>query len=351
MLGIRAILTGAALAVTGAACVQVAARSAGPGGPGSTAQPAGTPTSAARTAATLPPTTTVPNTTTPPLGPPYPVGRATLTFTEPAGSGGGSGRVLPTVLRYPATAGGPYRAGGPYPLIVFSQGFDMPAETYAPMLAAWAQAGYVVADPTFPETAPDAPGGPNEGDIVNHPRDLAFVIDQLLAEAADPHSALSGLVAPGYAGVAGHSDGGDVTLAVAANARYRDAHVRAAVVMSGSELPAYGPAYFTGPAVPLLVAQGTSDSFNSPACSIHFYDDAPAPKYYLSLPGSSHTGPFLGRGAAESAVVRATTDFFGAYLKGDHGALGRLPADSVGGVASITTASSVPWSGGRCPGY
>lgn len=278
------------------------------------------------------------------------MGRATFTFTEPAGNGHAA-RTLPTVLRYPATATRPLRSAAPFPLIVFSQGYDMPAESYANLLAAWAADGYVVADPTFPDTAPDWPGGPNEHDVVNHPRDVSFLIGQLLGMAEAPGGPLTGLIDPHHVGLAGHSDGGEVTLAVADNSCCRDPRVSAAVVLSGSELPAFGPGYFGGPPTPLLVAQGNADALNSPACSEYAYDHAPAPKYYLDLLGGTHTSPYLGSGRQQTMVAGVTADFFNTYLRGEEGAKTRLAGDATGsGVATITGAATVA-STGRCPGY
>jgi len=99
-------------------------------------------------------------------------------------------RLLPTVVRYPALGrpnGGenrgapPARAGGPFPLIVFSQGYETNDSAYAWLMDRWTSAGYVVAAPTYPFTAPTSASGVNESDIVNHPTDLRYVISTLLA--------------------------------------------------------------------------------------------------------------------------------------------------------------------------
>ncbi len=174
---------------------------------------------------------------------PFRVGLAALSVLEPSTPAlanaqtatGAPARALPTVVRYPAqgsAARGPARglppaaAGGPFPLVVFSQGYDYPAEGYAGLMQSLTRAGYVVADPTYPETDPSTPGGPNESDIVNHPRDLRYVITELLAAARRPSSRLHGLIDPTAIAIAGQSDGGDVTLATAANTCCRDPGTR-----------------------------------------------------------------------------------------------------------------------------
>ena len=171
---------------------------------------------------------------------PFAVGDVRMTFVEPSGLptppiGGASGRrSLPTVVRFPvsgppdaapAVGANPDRVDGPYPLIVFSQGYDVPAEAYTVMLTRWASAGYVVADPTYPGTAPSIPSGLNEGDIVNHPGDLRFLVQRLEALTTTKGDLLGGLIDPREVGLAGHSDGGDVTLAVASNSCCREPFV------------------------------------------------------------------------------------------------------------------------------
>jgi predicted dienelactone hydrolase len=255
------------------------------------------------------------------------------------------------VIRYPTIGASADRHDGPYPLIVFSQGYDLAAETYAPLLTAWAEHGYVVADPTYPKTDPSAPGGLDENDIVHHPADLSFVITQLLAMSGRPGSPLSAMIRPAAVGVAGHSDGGDVALAVAADSCCRDQRVRAAAVLSGAELASFGGSYFQGGSAPLLAAQGSSDVVNLPACSTQLYDAAPPPKYYLDLIGQSHRGPYLGTDRAVAVVTRVTTDFFDLTLKHDPSAAARMRLDGTEpDVASLTSGSAVPEPAGSCPG-
>ncbi|MHB1518903.1 MAG: alpha/beta hydrolase family protein [Acidimicrobiales bacterium] len=301
-------------------------------------------------------TTTAP----PPPAPPYAIGTLSTTLTEPPGTGGSS-RILPTVVRYPASGAAgspatpgaaPLRTAGPYPLVVFSEGFDVSPESYALLLDAWAAAGYVVADPTYPFTSPTSPGGPVRADIVNHPADLSFVISTLLQASAAPSGSLSGLIAPGEVGVIGHSDGGDVSLASVANTCCRDARIKAAVILSGAELSWFKGQYFTAPSVPMLVVQGTNDPYyNPPSCSVQIYNQASQPKYYLSMIGQDHTSAYIPPGPAIEVVAKVTIAFLDEYLKGSpSGSPGSLLADgTVQGLATITDAPSVPIVPGACP--
>src|ERR1035437_3378406 len=152
-----------------------------------------------------PPATTHPSTTaaTLPPEPPFAVGTLSLTLSEPGA---------------PDQAGDvPEKSSGPYPLVVFSEGYGFDPGTYAPLLDAWAMAGYVVVDPVYPFTAPTSPGGLVRSDIVNHPADLRFVITSMLGDSAAAGGTLAGMIDSSEVGIIGHSDGGDVSLAVANN--------------------------------------------------------------------------------------------------------------------------------------
>ena len=299
-------------------------------------------------------TTTTSRSRPKPLRPqaPYRVKRTALALLEPATgslanaktSTGQPVRALPTVVRYPAGA-------GPVPLIVFSQGYNYPAEGYAALLTAWARAGFVVADPTYPDTDPSTPGGPNESDIVNHPTDLRFVISALIAAARRPSGPLHGRIDPGQIALAGQSDGGDVALATAANTCCRDPRVKAAVILSGAELAAFGGTYFGAPSPPLLVVQGDADPINIPGCSAALYGQAPAPKYYLDLLGASHLPPYVTPGPTHDLVTQAVISFLRYYLRHEPSALARLRrVANHPPIATLTTASSLTGRSTYCPG-
>ena len=80
-------------------------------------------------------------------------GRCEVTEPPHAGPAGSrlAQRRLVTLIRYPlarpSAAGHPAR--GPFPLLVFAPGFMQCAAPYAPLLRAWASAGYVVAAVNF----------------------------------------------------------------------------------------------------------------------------------------------------------------------------------------------------------
>ncbi|MGI8713926.1 MAG: alpha/beta hydrolase family protein [Solirubrobacteraceae bacterium] len=234
-------------------------------------------------------------------------------------------RTLVTVIRYPASGPAsrtdvrdalPARLAGGFPLIVFGHGFAVTPAIYFRLLRAWAHAGYVVAAPVFPLENAHAPGGPNESDLVNQPRDMRFVISRLLAGNRDPHDPLAGLIAPSRIAVSGQSDGGETALAVAYDPSYLDRRVRAAVILSGALLPGGGPFAFPSPSPPLLASQGTADTINQPRNTYAFFAAARPPKYLLSLLGAPHLPPYTDEQPQLTIVERVTIAFLDRYLKG-----------------------------------
>ena len=203
-------------------------------------------------------------------------------------------RTVVTIVRYPST-------GGQYPLVVFGHGFAL------------TPAGCVVAAPVFPLGNANAPAGPNESDLVNQPADMRFVITRLLALDSRPGGVLEGRIDPRRIAIAGHSDGAETALAVAYDNRYRDARVRAAVILSGAEMPAMGSFHRNGP--PLLAMQGTADPINAPDNTLSYYRLAMRPKFLVLLIGASHLPPYASEEPQLGIVERVTIAFLDHYLK------------------------------------
>ena len=216
-------------------------------------------------------------------------------------------RTLVTVVRYPAT-------GGPYPLIVFAHGYALTPAPYAGLLRTWTRAGYVVAAPVFPLENANAPGGPDESDLINQPQDMSFVIGKLLNLNGRATGVLGGKIDPSLVAVAGHSDGAETALAVAYDHRFRNRRIRAAIVLSGSALPGMGGFPPKGP--PLLAVQGTADSTNAPASTAAYFGLARSPKFLLWLLGAAHLPPYTDQQPQLGIVERATIAFLDHYLKG-----------------------------------
>lgn len=224
-------------------------------------------------------------------------------------------RPVTTHLWYPPAAEG----SAPWPLLVFGHGFATTPFRYKRLLRSWAAAGYLVAAPVFPLGNANAPGGPDESDIVNQPRDMSFVITQLLAASASAQSPLHSLVDRKRIAVAGQSDGAETAFATAYERPWHDRRVRAALILSGAELGRH--VQILSHTAPLLAIQGTADRINPPVYSLDLFRAVGRPKFLLVLRRASHLGPYTVPGSRLAAVERVSIAFLNHYLRG-----GRLGA-------------------------
>jgi fermentation-respiration switch protein FrsA (DUF1100 family) len=181
----------------------------------------------------------------------------------------------------------------------------------------------VVAAPVFPLENAHAPGGPDESDLVNQPRDVSVVISGMLAGNDEARALLRGMIAPRRIAVSGQSDGGETALAVAYDRFYRDPRVGAAVILSGALIPGSG-SLLPGP--PLLATQGTADTVNDPRNTYAFFDIARRPKYLLRLIRAPHLPPYTIQQPQLTIVERVTIAFLDRYLKGARDGLDRMRA-------------------------
>ena len=279
----------------------------------------------------------------------YAVGTRSILFVDNAIPGVGP-RPLPTLVRYPIVPTQDITSGrysrGPFPLVVFAPGFLQCRSAYSDLLNTWASAGYVVAAVQFPKTNCHLVGRQiDEPDMVNEPEDLTVVISRLLAISASPGKVLSGMIDPAKVAVAGHSDGGDVTAALAANTCCRDGRVKAAIVLSGAEYGGFGTqGYFTSPTPPMLFVQGSADTVNPPSASMTLYQlDTTGVRYYLDLFGATHLPPYEGSGPPEPIVARVTVAFLNAYLDGQSTQIARMTAEGdVNGVSVLVSNGQQP---------
>jgi len=235
------------------------------------------------------------------------------------------GRVVPrpvtTYLWYPPAAD----RAGPSPLVVFGHGFATTPFRYRRLLRAWAASGYLVAAPLFPLENAHAPGGPDESDLVNQPRDMSFVITRLLAASASPASPLHGLVDPARIAVAGQSDGAETAFGMAYERPWHDRRVRAAVILSGAELGRRIP--LVSHRTPLLAVQGTADRINPLVYTLDLFHAVGRPKFLLLLWHAGHLGPYTVPGARLAAVEHVSLAFLDHYLgTGSLGAIARAAA-------------------------
>jgi dienelactone hydrolase len=259
----------------------------------------------------------------------YAVGELTETFvdtsrrTESAsGHGNAPTRTLVTVIHYP-------QSDGPFPLIVLAHGQTGHPNKFSELTTAWASAGFVVAAPVFPLTNNQITFQ-TDGDYVNQPADVSFVIDRMLARSNERTGPLARRVDKKHIGVAGLSLGGATVYGIAFNRCCRDQRIDAAIVMAGILLPYDGAYEF--PSVPLLIINGNGDSRGRDP-----YGMASPPKYLMTLERPTHSPPFEDTpDPADELVVTVTVDYWHAYLYEQRAALDVLSTNAmVPGVATL----------------
>ena len=259
----------------------------------------------------------------------YAVGELTETFvdtsrrTESAsGQGNAPTRTLVTVIHYP-------QSDGPFPLIVLAHGQTGHPNKFSQLTTAWASAGFVVAAPVFPLTNNQITFQ-TDGDYVNQPADVSFVIDRMLARSNERNGPLARRVDKRHIGVAGLSLGGATVYGIAFNSCCRDHRIDAALVMAGILLPYNGAYEFSS--VPLFIIHGNSDLRGREP-----YGMARPPKYLMTIERPTHSPPFEDTpDPADELVVTVTVDYWHAYLYKRRGALDALSTDAtVPGVATF----------------
>lgn len=263
------------------------------------------------------------------------VGETTLRFVDPVRTVTFGGRTVArrvdAIVRYPI---GP---GGRFPLIVFGHGFAVTPTPYSDLLDAWTKAGYVVAAPIFPLENANAPGGPNEKDLVNQPADMSLVISSLTDPGTPKAHKVASMIDFSKVAVSGQSDGGDTALGAAYDPAVRDPRIKAAVILSGAEDPFASQFRMPPNGPPLLAVQGTADTVNPPWQTYAFFRDAAPPKYLLKLIGAGHQPPYTERGPDLRMVEHMTLAFLDRYLKGRPAALARYAASRSAGPGSTIT--------------
>jgi predicted dienelactone hydrolase len=237
------------------------------------------------------------------MGPPFTVESESISLFDPSRSTpargavpAAPGRRLVTDLLVPSGA------PTPMPLIVFAHGWNSDPAVYEALLQQWAQAGFLVAAPVFPDSTDLYPGSP-VSDYADQALDMSFVITSLL------HSSVVS-VDPTRIAVAGHSDGGTDVALLALDPAYADPRVRAIVCMSG-ELPSGVAPYAVGvSSAALLAAVGSNDEYGLSALTPLIFQDArTSSKAMIVEEGGDHLGSFVGATPAAAAMREETTRF------------------------------------------
>jgi predicted dienelactone hydrolase len=155
------------------------------------------------------------------------------------------------------------RAPGAFPLVVFSHGNNGLRIQSFFFAAHLASHGFVVATPDHHgNTFLDSLAGVVDPDPArNRPRDMRFLIDEMLAASATPGDRFEGAVDGARIGASGHSFGGYTAFALAGGASglgtFTDPRVRAIFPQAPSA--PFDEAFFAGITIPTLIVGGSID--------------------------------------------------------------------------------------------
>ncbi len=178
------------------------------------------------------------------------------------------------------------RSGSPYPLIIFAHGYTAFRRQSATFTQGLASHGYIVASPDFPQSRIDTPGGPRLWAALDQPKDVSFVINEMLRRNGDSASPLAGTMDEARIGMAGHSLGGLTTLLTAYGAD-RDPRLKA--ILPISPVGCLFPASVTSDrTLPVMVVGGSDEVIVDPGWIKMAYDAVPPPKYRVEIIGADH---------------------------------------------------------------
>jgi dienelactone hydrolase len=217
---------------------------------------------------------------------PYAVDRTSQSFARTLPNG--QTRTIETQIWYPVAKDAPATPaqlaprtatiGGPFPLLVFSHGYQGSPQNYSLLFRHLVSHGFVVAAPDHRDCKSQCGAAEYAQEVAVRPADVSMVLDGMLAldEGDDP--LYRHLVDPKRVAVAGHSFGGWTTLVVL----QQDPRFVAGLAMA--------PATWNTPSPdahqvskPLLLMAGVVDSMVPYALTAHFFADVPAsaPDHYL----------------------------------------------------------------------
>ena len=216
----------------------------------------------------------------------YPIGHTTITFNDPArtggfGSGGGAGRQIQTEIYYPATTAGENVAvaSGQFPVITFGHGFAMSWDAYTNIWQHYVARGFIMA---FPRTEGSLIPSPSHGDFGT---DLKQVSDKMLALNTNSSSIFSGKIIQ-KAAIMGHSMGGGASFLAAAN----NTNIETVIGLAPAETTPSAIAVAPNVSVPALIFSGSADGVTPPADHhIPIYQGLISTcKSFISITGGAH---------------------------------------------------------------
>lgn len=217
----------------------------------------------------------------------FQIGHTTLTFNDPArsggfGSGGGPGRQIQTEVYYPTFTAGentPVATFPEFPVIVFGHGFAMGWDAYQNIWEHLVPQGYIMA---FVRTEGSLIPAPSHADFG---QDLALVSTKMLALNSTAGSPFNGKVKQKSV-IMGHSMGGGATMLAASN----NTNIAGIVGLAPAETNPTAIGVCGNITAPALIFSGSSDGVTPPAeHHIPIYQGiASTCKSFVSITGGAH---------------------------------------------------------------
>ncbi len=202
-------------------------------------------------------------------------------------------------------------ADGTWPVVLFSHGLRGLPDDYAALLAMWAQAGFIVIAPTYPNTNRNA-AHTNPGDVKNQPADASSALDTVLAAAMTSGDGFEHHVDASHIVAAGHSEGAITTVGLF-DSCCRDKRLSGGVVLAGNSLGFPGAP--SGPSVPMLFIHGDSDRL-VPALGRKAYGEFAWPRAFVTLAGEGHIDPYVKADTASFTTVAGISTQFLNFVSG-----------------------------------
>ncbi|MFH1245911.1 MAG: hypothetical protein V1662_05425 [Candidatus Omnitrophota bacterium] len=240
------------------------------------------------------------------------------TFNATLNLANGKTKTVPIHLWYPSINREIDMSGAPYPLVTFSHGASVGSPTNCQYITAnLAKHGYIVVATTH-ENSVMYKGQKTSLGSLSIPLDIKAMIDVMLSLNNDPGSILYEAIDENAIGVSGHSMGGwaaEVVCGAAPNKMYADERVKAGLFIEPGNV--YGPMAQNASqdmhAAGMWIF-GTLDELVRPNSNNYPYDDAPVPKYCMTISGLDHFKAAMGN---NRTIEEYGVAFFDKYLKGD----------------------------------
>ena len=174
--------------------------------------------------------------------------------------------------------GRPVAPGQPFPLIVFSHGYQASPTVYSQLIFRLVSHGFVVAGPEHQDCRAQCTAQNRATEVENRPADVSAVLDGLLALNDGDDPLFRSLLDPARVGLAGQSFGGWTALIVLE----RDSRFRAGLALAPATaiLPAPDPVTLSPP---VMLMAGVLDAMVPYALITRYFGDIlpAAPDHYL----------------------------------------------------------------------